>query len=37
VAAFALAIPVAFLNTLAAMALILGSALTYVTRLTRPN
>jgi len=37
VAAYALAIGVAFLNTLAALALILGSALMYITRLTRPD
>jgi len=37
VAAYALAIPLAYVNTLAALALILASALMYVTRLTRPN
>lgn len=37
VAAFAFAIPLAFLDTLAALVLILAPALMYVTRLTRPG
>src|SRR5436190_1445234 len=36
-AAYALAIPVAFLSPLAALGLIVAPVLMYVTRLTRPN
>ena len=36
-AAYAIAIPVAFLSPLAALGLIVAPALVYVTRLTRPN